>query len=60
MFNYTTCADCHGILNATESGQTVHPGCTPHPTALDALTADWEAAARMGDQPELEASLQAE
>jgi hypothetical protein len=60
VFNYTTCADCHGTLNATVPGQTVHPVCTPQPTKLDALVAEFLAAAMAGNDiwaDELEAQI---
>lgn len=60
MIDYTTCADCGDLLHVTEYGQTVHPGCTPRPTRFERLCADYVAAAQMGDQPELEATLAAE
>jgi hypothetical protein len=59
MFSFTTCRDCGGLLHVTDD-DTVHPGCTPRPTRMERLLADFLAAATMGDQPELEAELEAE
>lgn len=67
MFVYTRCRTCGGQLllgkapecNAQQSPYW-HDGCDPKPTKLERLLADFRAAAMMGDQPDLEAKLEAE
>lgn len=41
MNTFSTCVDCHGLLQVTEHAQNTHPGCTAHPDRMDGLIADW-------------------
>lgn len=49
MFTYSTCTDCGGLLMVTD-GDTAHPACTPHHTAVEYLTEQWLAAV-LADDP---------
>jgi hypothetical protein len=55
VFIYSTCRDCGGLLHVTDD-DTVHPGCTPKPTRIEKLNAQWLELAKQdpADQSEMD------
>lgn len=59
MFTYTQCRDCGGLLHTTD-GDTVHPGCTPKPSLVEELAAQWLTLAELDADPAILDPLQQE
>lgn len=60
MLAYSTCRSCNEKLIVTAFSQYWHDTCPAKPTRMEQLLNDFLVAAQMGDQPELEAQLEAE